>query len=84
MEALKIILQHPEWAPKLQKLRIEEQDKKSWMKEMRELFKARPRLKIELVRVNEEKKWGDWELYILSQVYQKGRQLNLLYVFVYG
>lgn len=84
MEALKIILQHPEWAPKLQKLRIEEQDKKSWMKEMRGLFKARPRLKIELVRVNEGKKWGDWELYILSQVYQKGRQLNLLYVFVYG
>jgi len=39
---------------------------------MRALPKERIKLLIQLVRTNECKKWGDWELEVWHQEYRKG------------
>ena len=43
------------------------------MKAMRAFSSERKELRIELVSVREEKKWGDWELEKVKQVYKNGR-----------
>ncbi|GJN86224.1 hypothetical protein PLIIFM63780_009803 [Purpureocillium lilacinum] len=70
---------HPSWAPKLKTLRVSpcwestRKDEDQWMKAMRALSKERQSLLVEIVRVSETKKRGDWELETYGERYRRGR-----------
>ncbi|KAA8625601.1 hypothetical protein PtrSN002B_005567 [Pyrenophora tritici-repentis] len=66
--------ENPDWAPGLKKLRVPRGNTK-YMRAMRVLGRARPQLTIELVWYSEEKKWGSWDLVVVSEKYRKGRKV---------
>ena len=72
--------EHPGWAPKLKTLRIPEcgglPHQNKWMKAMRALSRERETLLIELVSVQQAKKWGDWELETFREKYRKGKNVH--------
>jgi hypothetical protein len=65
---------HPELAPRLKVLRIDSSTQKGFMKNMKALSKARPRMKITLQSQSEIKKHGDWELQTYNTTYKKGQK----------
>jgi hypothetical protein len=74
---LMMLGENSNWAPKLKKLRLADQNnKKDFMNAMRALSKERIKLLIQLVHTDECKKWGDWELEVWHQEYRKGRIWN--------
>lgn len=77
-EALDAIRENPEWAPNLKKLRIggSRSSEKQWLKEMRDLTRARPNLVVDLVSTSERKKYGDWEVETYHTSYKKGREVK--------
>ncbi|KAM5353559.1 hypothetical protein ACJ41O_000209 [Fusarium nematophilum] len=73
-ETLDALRENPGWAPKLKNLIVSErEDNKVFMKAMRALGKARPRLTVTLVSKLEYKKWGDYEIEVMKTNYKKGR-----------
>ncbi|KAF6528649.1 hypothetical protein BFJ70_g16283 [Fusarium oxysporum] len=73
-QALDQLREHQEWAPKLKKLILGEDERnKLFMNAMRSLTKERPGLTVTLLQRHEVKKWGDWELEETKMVYKKGR-----------
>lgn len=59
-EVFRALTEHPELAPNLKVLRMADNTKNK--KALRVLSKARPKLGIALVTVNQEKEWGSWYL----------------------
>lgn len=75
--SLDALRENPEWAPRLKKLIVgENEDNKDFMKAMRALGKAREAMTITLLRRQEYKKWGDWELDVYATDYKKGRKYS--------
>ncbi|RYP61867.1 hypothetical protein DL769_007520 [Monosporascus sp. CRB-8-3] len=73
--ALEALLMNPQWCPKLKKLRLpDHRDQRPFMKAMRALSRERHNLEIQLAKVDEYKKWGDWELSVYHHTYRKGRE----------
>lgn len=68
-----LLLERPTLAPKLRKLRLDSHLTKEQMKAMRAVTKQRDKLLVQLVSVEEVKKWGDWELEVHADNYRKGR-----------
>ena len=75
--------ENPDWAPKLIKLRVNEDKSKLFMKAMRELTRAREQLLVQLVWVSEHKVYRDDD-YVLENTewnYLEGRiQNNMKYI----
>ncbi|PVI05608.1 hypothetical protein DM02DRAFT_610589 [Periconia macrospinosa] len=71
IEALKEIEKHPEWAPKLKKLRISDGVSIDFLRAM---SKTRPALPIQVVTREQVKKYGDWEYEVYHDVYRNGRK----------
>lgn len=61
--------------PQLKKLILTKPSERNtrFMKAMRSLTRDRTELTIQLVKMYEFKKWGDWELEKMSYTYKKGR-----------
>lgn len=67
--------QHPEWVPKLKTLRLADMaHDRHYMEGMRELGKARPELKIELVSSEKVEEYGWWRLEVDHITYVKGKK----------
>lgn len=73
--ALEALRMNPQWCPELERLRLPQQnDSKAFMKSMRAVSRERHKLEIQLTNVYEYEKWGDWELSVTHENYQKGRR----------
>jgi len=76
------IRQHPEWAPKLKYLGLQDvgcsagKREKTFKKSMRDLTRERNGLTVELITRDESKRWGDWELEVSREKYRKGRSMG--------
>ena len=73
--AFELLLEEPDLAMKLKKLRLGEGENQNFLKRMRALGKERPKLLIQLVHVSEDKEWGDWVLSVGSVDYRNGRKV---------
>ncbi|QLI68895.1 uncharacterized protein G6M90_00g063520 [Metarhizium brunneum] len=76
------LLAHPNWAPKLKTLCIpppgpDVKREKAWFKSLCAVSKERQMLTIQVTRISEEKKWGDWELTTSATEYRKGKKLRV-------
>lgn len=71
-----LLLKRKDLAPKLRKLRVDRlrDDEK---KAMRAVTKQRKDLLVQVVWVDEVKKWGHWEVEVTAMDYRKGRKLLL-------
>jgi hypothetical protein len=75
-KALDEFCAHPEWAPGLKQILLENNESnKEFMKSMRELSKQREKLVVTLLDRGEHKKYGDWEINTRTSHYQKGRKI---------
>ncbi|KAM0424203.1 hypothetical protein ACHAPT_010574 [Fusarium lateritium] len=73
--ALDALRENPEWAPRLKKLLVGEDDtNKDFMKAMRALDKEREAMMITLLKRSESKNYGDWDLEVNKTNYKKGRK----------
>ncbi|KAF2119361.1 hypothetical protein BDV96DRAFT_642390 [Lophiotrema nucula] len=67
-----------DWVPNLKKLILPQGENSKFMKSMQELTKEREDVTVTLIKRDEEKKWGDWELTTSKKNYKFGRkQTNL-------
>lgn len=72
--ALDQLRQTPQWATKLKTCRfVSKNERGPFMKAMRALGRARPKITIYMGSVCEYRKWGDWELEVNFLKYSKGR-----------
>ncbi|KAH7179297.1 uncharacterized protein B0J16DRAFT_387130 [Fusarium flagelliforme] len=75
-KALDEFCAHPEWAPDLKQILLENNESnKEFMKSMRELSKQREKLVVTLLERWEEKKWGDFDIHTRPMHYLKGRKI---------
>ncbi|KAK9794492.1 putative F-box domain-containing protein [Seiridium cardinale] len=72
--ALNALREAPAALPRLKTLRLTETTDRAFMKAMRDLGKARPKLTIDLVSTSEYKKWDSWYLRVSRDTYKKGRK----------
>ncbi|KAK6078696.1 hypothetical protein SCUP234_06034 [Seiridium cupressi] len=72
--ALNALREAPAALPRLKTLRLTETTGRAFMKAMRDLGKARPKLTIDLVSTSEYKKWDSWYLRVSHDTYKKGRK----------
>ncbi|KAB5582271.1 hypothetical protein GE09DRAFT_262623 [Coniochaeta sp. 2T2.1] len=80
-EALNTIEEHPEWAPKMKRLTLNNHEDssaegKQWHKDIRALSGTRAGLLVVLVSMHEQKKWGDWELEKSETLIRAGRKTD--------
>ncbi|KAF2690397.1 hypothetical protein K458DRAFT_483759 [Lentithecium fluviatile CBS 122367] len=64
----------PELARSLKLFQLTDNNDRAFMKSMKAMTKARPRMKVTLVSQSEIKKWGDWELETYYTTYKMGRE----------
>ncbi|KAI4913307.1 hypothetical protein J4E85_010760 [Alternaria conjuncta] len=68
---------HPDWAPNLKKLRLNDLSyNRKPMRALREFGRTRPTLPIELVTRSEFKKWDTWYLQTSHDTYKNGRKVS--------
>lgn len=69
-----VLLERQDLAPKLHKLRVDKSNLSSVdMKAMKAVTKQRKKLLVQLILATEKKQWGDWELELMEDSYQRGR-----------
>jgi hypothetical protein len=75
------LLDHPEWVPKLKKLRLAKvpastvKQEREWMMPMREVGRQREKLVIDIVQRIQEKYYDDWEIRESVDRYEKGKKV---------
>jgi len=68
---------HPDWAPNLKKLRLNDLSyNRKPMRALREFGRTRPTLPIELVTRSQFKKWDTWYLETSHDTYKNGRKVS--------
>jgi hypothetical protein len=70
------LTEHPEWANKLKKLRLEDcLDNKNYMQGLRAFGRMRPRLSVEQDTTGQFKQDGWWQMEVYHETYKNGRKV---------